>query len=159
MKKVLYFLMIFSFLFTFSCKKKVELAPTPPPPQKISEAIFLINLSNSVDPKSLKAGDSLVIKINKDQVEHPSAPFAVVKLFKENYEYNELLVLLKKIPLTVVWVGEKGSHLLIEDYSDLLNNYNASENFLVLDPKPVYSISIADQKYWVGPGGKFWKVW
>ena len=151
--------MIFALILTVGCKKKVaeQPPPPPPPPEKISETKFLLGLGEKTDVKNLKLGDSLVVSLNPDQILSPSARFVVVKPFEVKNEYYELLALVKKIPLSVVWVGKEGSQLLIQNYSDMLENYNASEKFLLLDPKPAYYLSVGTNEYWVSKDGKFWK--
>jgi hypothetical protein len=165
MKKVWYVLFVFLFALVFSgCKKKEVLPPPPPKAEykstRVTEEKFIQSLGNRQDVKNLKEGDSLIVIIGtKDEVINPSADFLVVNPFKSDYGYYELLRLLKKIPLTVVWEGKDGSHLLIRRRSDLWKGHNSKDKFVVLDPKPAYSVQVGDRTYWVGPSGKFWKTW
>ncbi len=142
-----------------SCKKKeVPVVQPPVAVVKMTEEQFLLKLGERADVKNLKIGDSLVVAISPGEVLSPSAEFAVVKPFKANWGYYELLPVSKKLPLTIVWVGRKGSHLLVSDYPDLRDYYKPGENFLVLDPKPVCSVKVGNKEYWIGPSGKFWKT-
>ncbi len=153
-------LIMFLFALVFSgCKKKE--VPAPPVVKeviKITEEQFFQGLGERTDVKNLKIGDSLVVAISPGEVLSPSAKFAVVKPFKANLGYYELLPVSKKLPLTIVWVGKKGSHLLVSDYPDLRDYFKPEDNFLVLDPKPAYSVRVGSKEYWVGPSGKFWKT-
>jgi len=159
--KIRFVLIVFLFALIFlSCKKR-EVPPPPVPKEvvKITENQFLQGLGARTDVKNLKIGDSLRLAINPGEVLSPSAEFAVVKLFKTDWSYRELLMILEKLPLTVVWDLGEGTQLLVENYLDLKNNYNSSEKFLVLNPKPVYSVRVGNKEYWVGSSGKFWKTW
>lgn len=161
MKKLVFLLGILLLALGAGCKKKVEpvAPPPPPPPPKISEAEFLLGLPGHSDVKNLKLGDSLVVTMNPEVVSSPSAQSVIVKPFNSDLGYNYLLALLKKLPLTVVWVGKEGSHLLIRDYIDLQEYYNASEKFLILEPMPALYLKVGEKEYWLGKEGKFWKTW
>jgi len=158
MKKILFVFVVLIFALGAGCKRKVE-PVAPPPPPKISEAQFLLGLSERTDVKNLKLGDSLVIALNPDVVLSPSAQSVVVKPFDADLNYYELLALVKKLPLTVVNVLNGGSQLLIRNYFELKDFFNSTEKFRILEPMPAYYLKVGTKEYWVGKEGKFWKTW
>ena len=163
MKKIIFVFTVIFIIFALGCKKKVEPVVAPPPtipsPPKISEVQFLLGLSERTDVKNLKPGDSLVVAMSSEEVNSPSAGFAIVKPFNADLNYYQLRALLKKLPLTVVWVGRDRSHLLIWDYEYFIEHFKSNEKFLILEPKPAYYIRAGSKEYWVGKEGKFWKTW
>ncbi|MFH1503350.1 MAG: hypothetical protein ABIE36_01710 [Candidatus Diapherotrites archaeon] len=163
MKKFLFLFIIFALVLGTGCKKKaepVEALPPPPPPPEIEQTEFLLGLPNRTDVKNLKMGDSLIVTLNPEIINSPTASFATIGPFNPNLStYYELNSVLKIGPLSTVWVGRDDSHMLIRNYEDFVEYYNSSEKFLLLDPIPAYIVRVGSKLYWVGQEGKFWKTY
>jgi hypothetical protein len=142
------------------CKKEVPPVELPKAPEKITEQEFVKSLKAIADEKKMKVGETLTIFINQKKVAFSSATQATVMPFKSAWEYSELKPVLKQIPLTLVWVGKDGSKLLILNYEDFLS-YKKTDNFVVLEPKPKYSVEIYNGiyavKYWLSNDGDLWR--
>lgn len=162
MKKLLFLGVFFALILILGagCKKKEApvVPPPPPPPPKVEISISQFILSLADDPAviNLKEGESVILPIPKEV--NSAFASAFVKKLKSNPTYAELSGYLSKGPLTVVWAGKLGSHLLIRNSADLKENYKSYEKFLLLDPIPEYSVSIGNKEVWIGKDGKFWKM-
>jgi len=162
MKKLLFLSMFFVLILILGvgCKKKeapvVPPPPPPPPPVEISVQQFILSLADNPAVINLKEGEKVILQIPKEV--NSAFASASVKKLKSNPTYSELSGYLSKGPLTVVWVGKLGSHLLIRNSTDLKKNYKYYEKFLLLDPIPAYAVTIGSKEVWVGKDGKFWKM-
>ena len=159
MKKFLFVCMILALVLGTSCKKKEVQSQSFPIASGITamdEEQFVLTLVERNDVQNLQPGEAAVIVLDHRKV-LSSSNVAVVVNIKSSWTYSDLLPVLKKIPLTSVWVAPKsGSWLLITSYEDFLK-YESADRFLVLDPKP-YFIKLKDSEYWVGHDGKLWKI-
>ncbi len=157
-----FFILSFAFL-SLECKKKKQIlnqdAPQKKEVVKISEEDFVKSLKKLSDKRALKEGESFVVSVDTSKVLTKTLYARILKInWLPIYEYTELDPILKKIPLTVVYLCPQGSHLLVENYKcDYTSNYCPRDKFLVQDPKPVYYVQVGDKEYWINKDGNLWK--
>lgn len=156
MKKRIFLTLFIAALIFSGCSQKVAPVKVTREVTKITEEEFVIDLCQSDAVQNLQPGGALIVFTDSTEVKGLSGWYAYAEPFNPGLRYYQLLVLNEKVPLTIKWDGGPKSHLPIDDYADLFNNYGPNEKLIICQPMPRFHVIIGTKEYWVGNGGKLW---
>ncbi len=158
MKKILLLSLIFALVLGTSCKKKETVLLSPKKEVKeISKKEFAESAVRTAYFRLSSQGDSVVVSANHWKLIGTDAKFAVIKLFKPKWNYDELKPILKDYPLTVVYRFSDGSQNLVYSYEEFVNLIKNDDGpFFVLEPRPKYMVFLGKEIYLVSVKTKIW---
>ncbi len=119
---------------------------------------FVLHVAHVASSRRINKRTKISLNENESIMEK-SAKFAMVEPFKEKWEFTELKPLLKEFPLTVIFLCEDGSHLVVPfykgGYTEFIRDYKLGNNFEVY-PRPKYIVIFDNKIYLTSQSGKLW---